>query len=896
MILSHFDQWVRSLRPEKIEKTQREPIATFIDEERLPDKRLGKVGTVIINNRECPYSCTMCGLWQDTLNNTPSPGSVAGQIESALAQFDTIDAVKLYNAGTFFDEDAIPKYDRDRIADLCKEIDWVIVEARPDWLGDSCLEFADQINGRLEVAIGLETADEQILAMLNKKMSVKSFQNGADFLQKHSLSLRVFIMVKPPFCNESRAVELANDSVKLADDAGAISISLIPTYETPGLMEWLRSRHFYEPPRLQTLFDAAKSAKRITSANVFVDTWSVSASDQCPDCFPGYKAAFEQLNKTGELPDVDCHCHAPYHDEMQSEQIRTTDEFKPILTRELAMFTKRKPLNLLARLLVIALFGCFGSRLGMGGSPLFTVRTEVEGVDYRNICGDEAQLPVLEQNGQGIGILDFDGDGLMDMFVSNGSTESRWRAGKNPGCRLYRNLGGWKFEDVTDRAGVRGNSWSCGVAVADYDADGDHDIYVLNWGPNNFYENNGDGTFTDVTKRLGVAGNEWSSSAAFADFNNDGRLDIYVSNYVQFNFDDWPKTERDGKPCLYRGVETGCGPWCYEGVRDTLYLAAADGRFEDKSNWAYLNESNGFRGFGVIAADFDRDKDIDVYVGCDVMLNLYWHNLANGKMESVGVKKGGAYNEAGKYESGMGVAAVDIDRNGTIDLFTTNFAGEKNTFYHNEIGYLTDESAKIGFNRNHMEMGWGIAAQDFNQDGLTDVFIANGQIYPQVESLNDERDTYRQTPRIFLAELSDRNNFRLVEHPIKEAFGGLQRFSLRGTAATDFDNDGDLDLVAVQHNGPLVFFRNNCDRPALAIHLIDQHGGISPMAASITVDPLGRADYLPNQGYQSSQDPRLYFANPGKKQIKSITIDWPDGKKQTVTTDKKSGLLTIRRK
>ncbi len=505
--------------------------------------------------------------------------------------------------------------------------------------------------------------------------------------------------------------------------------------------------------------------------------------------------------------------------------------------------------------------------------PWFNVRSEVPGMTYRNVCGSSGQLPILEQNGQGIGIIDYDNDGLLDLFVPNGSTEGRWRRNDNPGCRLFKNLGGWRFLDVTDKAGVRGGAWSCGVAVADYDADGDFDTYVLNWGPNVLYRNNGDGTFTDVTLSAGVGDPRWSSSAAFADFNGDGLLDLYVSNYVHFDYDSYPTKEKDGGPCLYRGVETGCGPWCYEGQRDTLYINAGGRRFEDRSETGGLACTKGFRGFGVVAGDLDEDGDVDVYVGCDVMENLYLENLGGAKFVSVGRGKGGARNGAGAHESGMGVAVADFDLSGTLDLMVTNFSGETNTFYRNADGFLSDATAAIGFDLHPIEMGWGVCARDFNQDGRVDVFVANGHIYPQVARLGDPKDSYAQAPRLCFQNPGG----RLEEVPADKAFGRPVSLRLRGLATGDLDNDGDVDIVAVQHNGPLVFFENLSNRPALTVELVDAHGGRSPMGARVRTYGGPWRRMLPNQGYQSSHDHRLYFPLPPDTTKALLEVGWPDG-------------------
>ncbi len=513
--------------------------------------------------------------------------------------------------------------------------------------------------------------------------------------------------------------------------------------------------------------------------------------------------------------------------------------------------------------------------------PLFLVHTSRPGLAYANVSGSAEQLSILEQNGQGLAIFDFDGDGLMDLFVTNGGTLQGWRTGDLPGSTLYRNLGDWRFEDVTERAGLAGHDvWGTGCAAADYDADGDTDLYVTGWGANRLYRNEGNGRFSDVTEYAGVGEERWSSSAVFADLDGDGLLDLYVSNYVAFDPDRVPENEVDGSPCRYRGVLSGCGPWLYRGERDTLYLQARDGRFLDVSEAWGLAATDGFRGMGIAPGDFDRDGDVDLYIGCDVMPNLYLQNLSGRGFRSVGHERGGAVNADGEHESGMGVVAVDLFDRGALDLLTTNFAGEKNTYYRYGEGRFDDQSISVGFDAHRSELGWGIVAADLDGDGARDVLVANGHIYPQVEELGDPEDRYRQLPRIYLGtggsrlrEAAPERAFRRAQWAEPCPAGSCLAFSLRAAAAGDLDDDGDIDVVAIQHNGPLVIFENRSEQPAAFVALETRGGGTSPHGARIEIGDWSH-DHWPTSGYQSSHDPRVQLP---RSRAAVARVTWSDG-------------------
>ena len=530
--------------------------------------------------------------------------------------------------------------------------------------------------------------------------------------------------------------------------------------------------------------------------------------------------------------------------------------------------------------LAILLLTCLGAASARPGKPWFTDVTPSTGIDFVNTSGEHGQIPIIDQNGQGAAIFDFDGDGWMDVFLVGGSTIPRWKRGKNPGNRLYRNRGDWTFEDVTEKAGVRGTAWGCGAAAADYDGDGDADLYVTHWGPNSLYRNDGDGTFTDVTAKAGVGDPSWSSSAAFGDVDGDGDLDLYVSNYVKFDPDDFPRAEKDGKPCLYKGVETGCGPWCYEGERDTLYRNNGDGTFTDVSTESGLKE--GGRGFGVILADFDSDGDTDVYVGCDVMPNQYLINNGKGQLAPAPKGGGGTHNRDGKQESGMGVAAADADGDGDLDVFTTNFAGETNTLSLNEGGLLTDRTREAGLEGHAAEMGWGAALADLDNDSVLDAFVVNGHIYPQVDSLKDPGDTYRQRERLYVG-LGD-GQFR--EAGPGDGWRRSPRYSTRGMALGDLDNDGDLDIVLVRHNDPVSIWRNDRGGRFLTVILKGKAPNTDGIGARLHLKAGEREWWrfaLPHQGYQSSHDPRIHFGLGNTEKLDLLEVHWPSGKLTRLT-------------
>jgi hypothetical protein len=500
-------------------------------------------------------------------------------------------------------------------------------------------------------------------------------------------------------------------------------------------------------------------------------------------------------------------------------------------------------------------------------------------ISFRNISGDPEQIPILDQNGQGVCTLDYDGDGLLDLYFVNGSTISRHKKGESPGGALFRNNGDGTFTDVTQQAGLAGPPWGTGCAAADFDGDGKTDLFVAGWGGNKLFRNRGDGTFEDVTERAGVKDGRWCSSGAWADFDGDGKLDLFVSRYVQFDPDKYPTTEND-MPCTYRDVVTGCPPYDYAGEAMAVFRNLGDGRFEDVSVSSGVAAVRFFRGFGAVALPLFADSRLpDVYVGCDVGANLLFHNLGNFRFEEIARERGAAVNFEGREESGMGVTVGDLFESGRPDLFVTNFVDQKNTAYRNIGGSFSDDTIGTGLEAHTKELGWGNAIADFDNDGHEDVLVANGHIYPQVTNLHDSTDTYAQPMRLYAGEGAGRFSEVLL--------GELaQKESRRGLVAADFNNDGLVDFATQSQNGePQIFWNHSLSRNHWIRFTLRGRLEKEAMGARVEVMFGGRKRTgwkLPNQGYQSSQDPRVHFGLGSSRRMDSARIFWPDGAVQDV--------------
>jgi hypothetical protein len=516
--------------------------------------------------------------------------------------------------------------------------------------------------------------------------------------------------------------------------------------------------------------------------------------------------------------------------------------------------------------------------------------TAKAGIKARILSGNLQKNYVLEVNGSGVCWFDYDNDGYMDLYLVNGSTLEELQ-GKKPASPhrsyLYHNNGDGTFTDVTESAHVPGTGWGFGCVAADYDNDGYADLFITNFGRNVLYRNNGDGTFSDATAKAGLAGGEiWHAGAAFGDYDGDGYLDLFVSGYLDFDIH-----HPELKSCEYRGVQVhACGPLGYKGAPDTLYRNNGDGTFTDVTAKAGVTDKSLYFGFAVIFDDLDGDGKPDIFVANDSNPNYLYRNKGDGTFEETGIQSGVAMNADGKEMSSMGVAVGDYDHDGRMDLFVTTFANDNYVLFHNDgRGFFTDVSYPSGVGEPTIPwLGWTTFFLDHDNDGWTDLFAANGHVYPEIDGKIAEK--YRQPLQLF-RNLSG-GKFREVSR--ETGLTALPWKSARGGAFCDFDNDGDLDiLISNIDDGPQLLENSGGNNAGwIELKLIGTKSNRDAIGAQVRVQAgdLVQYDHVrAGAGFLSSNDPRLHFGLGEHKTINSIEIRWPSGaveKLQDIKTDR----------
>ncbi|MGP0068510.1 MAG: FG-GAP-like repeat-containing protein [Isosphaeraceae bacterium] len=509
-----------------------------------------------------------------------------------------------------------------------------------------------------------------------------------------------------------------------------------------------------------------------------------------------------------------------------------------------------------------------------GTIPQFVDRAAAAGLaEFVQDNGVSAIHQLPEMGSGGVAVLDYDGDGYLDVYGVQGGTFPPGPSTTYSGDRLYRNRGDGTFEDVTRKAGIdrMPRGYGHGVAVGDIDNDGHPDLFVTRWRSYALYRNRGDGTFEDVTEKAGLGGDrDWPTSSAFADLDNDGDLDLYVCHYADW---DTRKPRICTEPAV--GITITCDPRSVESLPDHVFRNEA-GRFVDVTAASGIVDRDG-RGLGVVTADLDDDGRIDLFVANDSTANFLFRNLGGFRFEEVGQAAGVAANAEGGYQAGMGVACGDLDGDGRPDLAVTNYYGQSTTFFRNlGQGLFTDHTAAIGLAApSRHRLGFGAAFLDANNDGWLDLLTANGHV-------SDQRPLfpYRMTPQLFLGSPSGKlaDVTARAGPPFQQARVG------RGLAVGDLDNDGRLDAVMVAQNDSLVFFHNQTDPGrghSVVIGLEGTRSNRDGVGALVLVTAGGRTQVAQRCGggsYQSACDPRLHFGLGSSDRVESVEVRWPSGR------------------
>lgn len=511
------------------------------------------------------------------------------------------------------------------------------------------------------------------------------------------------------------------------------------------------------------------------------------------------------------------------------------------------------------------------------GSPIqFRDVTARTGIEFRHCSGNDPQKHFPTSLGSGVALLDCDGDGWLDIYLATTRNLPRSEPNASQGNRLFRNLGGWRFEDVTESSGAGAREFCHGAAVGDVNNDGKPDLYLTCLGGNRLLINetaNGAIKFRDVSQGSGAECGLWSSGAAFLDYDRDGVLDLYVSCYGKWKDTDPHPYCGDEK----RGLRVICSPFSIQPERHFLYKGRGDGTFIETTKAAGVYREDG-RGLGVVAADVDLNGWIDLYVANDGCPNFLFLNQGGGRFEDVTQTSGAAYDETGQVQGSMGVDIEDVDGDGWPELFTTNFRGQYNTLYQNLSGKsFQDVSARAGLVRDsRLYVGWGCALADFNLDGAPDLFVVNGEVDDNLRSFGQEND-YEQPAKVWIHRGGLRFETLARPGPFFE-----KNHPARGAAFGDIDNDGDLDAVVSRMDQNVAVLSN--ESPNLGhwvrLELQAATSNRSAIGAVVTVrigDRILKRQRKGGDSYLSANDPRLLIGVGSADRVDRVEIVWPNG-------------------
>jgi hypothetical protein len=496
-------------------------------------------------------------------------------------------------------------------------------------------------------------------------------------------------------------------------------------------------------------------------------------------------------------------------------------------------------------------------------------------------CGSPAKDYIVEANGGGLVLGDFDRDGKIDLVVVDGSTLERVAKGESGyPPRLFLGKGDGTFAPAGPSWAMAGGRWGMGAAAGDLDEDGWLDLVVTEWGPERVFLNDHGQGFREVTAKAGLVGDEWSTSAVLLDHDRDGHLDLVVVNYLEF--DPARVARRGAGGCQWKGIDVMCGPEGLPPVHDRLFRGKGDGTFEDKTIAAGFRPAEPAFGLGAMTLDYDDDGDTDVYVTNDSMANHLWENRGDGTFAEVGFRRGVSHDANGKEQASMGIACGDWNDDGRDDLFVTNFSGEGDSLYvsSKKLGFRERSAAASLSAASLAKLGWGAHFQDFDLDGDLDVSVSNGHVYPEADRPGTDT-SYAQEDQLF----RNVGGGRFAVEKLSDAPAAVSR----ATACADLDGDGDLDLVALQVEGPVRVLLNTTvpgkDAHWLAVRLRSPHGNRDGLGARVVAEWKGgsrRAEIRTSGGYQSSVPAEARFGLGPAVRVDRLVVRWPSGRESSL--------------